>query len=552
MTTNKEKTAIVYCRVSGEKQLEGTSLDSQEAECLRRADELGYKVAKVIKEQHSGDDFYERPLVMELRNEIRTGIYDAFLVYDIDRLSRNQAHQFRILEDCERYNTKFVTVKYDFDNSPTGKFMRMAMGFVAEVELEKIRERNMRGKKTKVLQGKLVNASDLYGYRTETITDGNGGKKKIRVIKEEEAEIVRRIFNEYVSGGSIRGIVRNLNEDEIPSPASGKRNFKNLEHYTHLARGGKTLWEKGSVTRFLKDQSYHGKTVAWKHEVVKGYENGKKFKRIKERDRSEWIELPDDITQPIINVEMFEAAQARLATNKGDDTRNETRPVLLRGLVVCAVCGRRMNPEREDGIRNVFRCPSRTLGKADRCGVKRINADNCEAAVWEKVAEIIRQPEIIAAELERQKKDGAGERQNLMDDVQSSKNLIQKIKNEIQIMVINSATQTGFILETFQTQIKLKGQQLERTMQGMAETESRLTAFDADLQGLTALTEYSKRVAGNLDSFGFDEKRLAMEALNVRVVGNGKDFRVNISLPVMFEKQELRTNHSDDWLARFR
>jgi site-specific DNA recombinase len=551
MEQSREKTAVIYCRVSTDEQIENTSFDSQEEVATKKAEELGYKVVKVIKEQHTGSELWERPQMNQLLKEIKSSSkpYDAVIVKKLDRLARTDDYQVIIGEMLKRYNVRLISATEEIDDSITGKLIRKMMGLFAEVEYSTIRARTLEGKKTKVSQGKLVNATDLYGYRTETITDGNGGKKKVRIIRENEALIVKRIFKEYVGDASIRSIYRNLNNDDVPSPASGKRNFKNLEHFTNLARTGRTLWNKGAVTRILKEPAYYGKTIAWRNKIEYGYDGGEKYHRIKQRDRSEWIELPDDITQPIIDVATFQIAQERLASNRGDNTRNEARPVLLRGLVVCALCGRKMNPDKEKGKLNVFRCPSRGL---EACGGKRINADKCEAAVWEKVSEIIRKPEIIASELERRKENGAAERENLLQDVAMVKGIVKRIENEIRNLIVNVSDLKGYAAEVFQSEVKSKEKERERMINQVAEAENRLAAFDADLQGLTALNEYSKRVANNLDSFGFDEKRLAMEALNVRVVGNSRDFRVNISLPLMFEKkEELRTNHSANRSAGF-
>jgi hypothetical protein len=55
--------AIIYCRVSTRRQEdEGTSLDSQEAACIRHAQSLGFTSRRVTREVYSGAELYDRPL----------------------------------------------------------------------------------------------------------------------------------------------------------------------------------------------------------------------------------------------------------------------------------------------------------------------------------------------------------------------------------------------------------------------------------------------------------------------------------------------------------
>lgn len=429
-------------------------------ECIKHAEQLGYEVKKIIRETYSGAYLYERPQLNIEREKIRCGEYNAVIAYTVDRLSREVAHLAILSEELKRANTELIFVMDKLDNTGEGMMMRTLLGYVAQVEREKIRERCVRGKKTQALNGKLLVASDLYGYKTDRT-------KKVRIINENDAQIVRRIFQEYLNGKGIRGIVKDLNSDEIPSPASNKRNFKNIEHYTNLARIGRTLWGKSAVRRILTEHAYSGKSFSFRYKARDGYEKGKRYHRIDKVPQEEWIPLPDDTTPAIITPEVFQAVQERLASGiSAENTRNEQKPVLLRGLVLCGVCGRKMYPETEHGKRNILRCPSRNVAN---CGGKRINADKCEVAVWEQISNIIRNPETIMLELERRKKDGINERNNLAGDVQAVKNTLASIETEIKKIVARASTiEDDYIYEQFQEQLKQKKQSRDRILAELA------------------------------------------------------------------------------------
>jgi site-specific DNA recombinase len=513
----ESKAALIYCRVSTQKQEdEGTSLDSQVSACVAHAEKLGYPVGRITKEVYSGAELFDRPLLSRDRADIRAGQFGAVVVYAIDRLSRDVAHLAILSEEVERAGSKLLFVTEDLDKSPEGKLMTSVRAYVAEVERLKIRERCVRGKRQKALNGKVLRGgTDLYGYSYDK-------EHGIRVHKEDEARVVRQIYNWILEGVSTRKVIQRLNEQGIPSPAKGKRQYKD---------GRETFWGKGAIGRILSEPAYMGKGVAWRYKGVRGYKEGGKFYRIAIRDESEWIQLPEGTTPAIVTPEIWNAVQRALESNRGEDTRNEARPDLMRGHVFCGVCGRKMYGQSEHGGYRIYRCPSRNT-PAGNCGGKRIAAERCESLVWSKIADILRDPETIKLELKRRKDEGEDEAAHLLADMESAKQALQNIEGELKRLVRRAATADDDLWTMFQEQINLKKNERQRLAGLVAETEARIAAQNADAASLTALTEYCERVRGNLDKFGFDDKRLALKALNLKVIGNGPDYRVDVSFPV--------------------
>lgn len=546
MEKNLKRKALVYCRVSSTKQEEkGTSLESQAAACIEYAKTNGYEVAEVVKEVYSGAYLLDRPKLNEQREKIKQGIYDAVIVYDIDRLSRNVAHFSIISDEIERYGAKLSFVNSEFENSPEGVLMMSVKSYVAEVERLKIKERTIRGKKTKVLSGKLVRASTpLYGYDFDDIN-------KVRIINEKEAVIVRRIFGMLLDGTGIRGIIKRLNDENIPSPGTGKRNYKSTQ-FTNLARHGRTLWNRGAVDRILKEPAYSGHTIAWRYKGESGYEKGKRYYRVGKRDESEWIQMPEGVTPAIVTPETFKSAQKKLATNKGEATRNEIRPELLRGMVFCSDCGARMRPETEvkrlKGCeRKIFRCPSRHTVK---CDGKAINATKCETAVWTQICEIINNPQTVKIELERQRVNGDETRLQLENEIFHASERMKSIDSEISRLYDRAGDSDDEKWKRFEKIIENKEKELKSAKEMLAQAEGRRESIKVKAEGWRAFLNYRLRVTTNLASFGFGEKRLTLETFNVKITGSGKDIRLDVSLPSIFEKQVNVTNNASRWFTR--
>ena len=511
-TTGAGGQALVYCRVSTTKQEEkGTSLESQAAACIARAQELGYTVARVTKEAYSGAEIHDRELLAADRADIRAGKFQAVVVYAVDRLTREIAHLYILTDEIERAGAKLIIVTEELDNTPEGELMMSVRGYVAKIERAKIRERCVRGKRQKALSGRVLRGgTDLYGY-------GYDAARGVRTVNEVEAATVRQIFRWAAEGVSTRSIIRRLREQGTPPPSAGKRRL------VHERYSATPAWGSGAVKRILNDPTYKGEVYAWRWRST----GRKNFNIV--RPREEWIKLPDEATPAIVAPELWEAAQERLKANRGDHTRNERRPDLLRGHVFCSVCGRRMRGDNENGGYRVYRCPSRQYDGA--CGSKRIPAADCENAVWDLVKKILDDPTILTTELERRKAEGSESRARLEGDAESARRSHRQAEAELQKIVDRAATADDDLWAMFQKTIAEKKATVTRLKEAVEEAEARLAAAESDAASLTALTEYAARVRKRLAVFGFDEKRLALEALNVKVNGSGRDWRIDVCPP---------------------
>lgn len=503
------KKALIYCRVSTEEQIGNTSFASQEANCRQLAAEEGYQVARVIREQHSGADLRGRMLLSDARKEIKLGLYDAVIVDKLDRFARKETHQAVVLYEIEEEsNAKFLSSE-KFDDSVLGRMWRTLIGYFAEFERDRIRERNVQGKKQKAREGKIVGACNaLYGYHLNKSTAK-------REINEAEAVVVRRIYNDVLNGLSVRQIIKKLNAENIPSPAQGKRVWKDGRTRTH--------WAKAAVTRILTLTEYYGESWAWK------YQTSETYAKIR-RDPSEHIRLPDDATPPIVTKEIFDEVQAILAKRRenhsySDNTRNEQRPHLLRGMMFCG-CGRKMSPQvSKDTIR--YRCGSRHTSAMQACGEKTVRADEAENAVWEKMSEIIRNPQVIEDLLAHKSEDNEGVQ--LESELESTRKAWQKEKGDYNRQVANLSKLPDF--ESFLPQIDLQKKKVAGLENEVRQAEARLKKFRESELNADSLREFFDRAAQNLNNFAFEDKRLLLEAFEAKATFRAGELTLTIATP---------------------
>lgn len=514
------KAALIYCRVSTQKQEEeGTSLDTQAAACVERAESLGYSVARVTKEVYSGAELFDRPLLARDRADIRGGIFQAVIVYAIDRLSRDIAHLAILSEEIDRVGAKLIFVTEDLDNSAEGKLLQSVRAYVAEVERQKIKERTVRGKLGRLRSGKIHGVGpELYGYRRDK-------ERGVRVVFEPEARIVQQIFHwiGVESAGSIT-VAKRLTKSGVPSPWAAKG----------LGTSG---WNATAVRNILRNPSYKGDTVQWVRRSVK--------RKMQPRPESEHVRLSSGVTPAIVTPELWQSAQDRLAVSKGDATRNTLRPFLLRGHIVCGNCGARMYPMpigTREHYRRYYRCSSSVRRFTGPCGGSAVNGDRCEEWAWAEVKRYLQNPDLVAKEVERMQTDGIDPQ--LVKDREVAQKALERHDQGTQRLVRrlrDTDDELAEIIERELLQAKREKQSLQKTL---ADLDMRIEGQEQAAVNLKSLYDYCRQVENELAVFGFDEKRLALEALGVTVIANGRDWRMDARIPHVVEAETISSNSS--------
>lgn len=369
-------TAFIWARESNRYDKTVYSLTSQVEKCLAAAQADGFSVpeANIYRVQFSGRDLFKIPELRDLFNRLESEPAKKKRVYcySQDRMVRGEtgADIFYITTRFRHAGAEFCLVLKPKDlSSIAGQIETLVDGHSASEEIGKILDRTMRGKLTRIKSGKVPNfGKEKYGHVRDKLT----GKASQH---PEQAAVVRRIFNWILEGVSINECCRRLNEAGVARPSNAR-------------------WHSSGIHRILNDPAHCGQGVAWRTRRTGNV--------IEARPPEEQIPLPDGY-DAIVTPEEFQLVQMQLARNKGHRQRNCARPALLRGLIFCRRCGRPcyVTPS---GKATYYRCASQR-GKlidpgAEICRAKAIRQDWLDAAVWQSVCELLRQPE-EAASMER-------------------------------------------------------------------------------------------------------------------------------------------------------
>jgi site-specific DNA recombinase len=314
--------ACLYARYSSERQSE-TSLDDQIRRARDRAAGLGLTVVAVHADDavSGSTPVGSRPAGKALLADALAARWDVLLLEGLDRLSRELGEQERIVKRLEHRGIRIVGVADGYDSQASGrKVMRIARGMINELYLDDLRHKTHRGLEGAVLRG--MHAGGLsYGYRSEPVPGGHH-----LAVDLPQAEVVRRIFDDFGAGLSPQRIAHALNREQVPAPRGG----------TWAVSAIYGCPRKGSG--ILNNELYVGRYVWNRSQWLKDPDTGRRTRV--DRPPGEWrIELRPDLR--IVSDAAWQAVRARFAANAQRGGRRAGPPprTLFGGLLKCAACG---------------------------------------------------------------------------------------------------------------------------------------------------------------------------------------------------------------------
>jgi site-specific DNA recombinase len=302
----------------------------------------------------------ERPGLKRLLADSKAGRVDCVVVYKVDRLSRSIRDFAKIMEIFENHGTTFVSVTQQFNTTTSlGRLTLNILLSFAQFEREIISERTRDKQVAARKKGKWTGGHLTLGYDLDT----GGGRL---VVNPEEAERVRQIFEWYLEGQSVFGIVAKCED----------LGWHNKQWTTHEGRlyGGHPI-RKCHLYKVLANPLYVGQIRA----------DG---------------ELHAAEHAAIVDPQTFELAQEKLKENTrnlGSSHRIKLE-ALLRGLIYCSCCGSAMSPSYSSSKSRRYRyyvCIRAQQRKGEACTTRAVPAPAVEDAVVESIRRFGLAPDVI-------------------------------------------------------------------------------------------------------------------------------------------------------------
>lgn len=374
-TAAKEKVkklrVAAYCRVSTETEEQNSSYEVQVAhytEFIKKNAE--WEFAGIFADDGiSGTNTKKREEFNRMIDECMEGNIDLVITKSISRLARNTL-------DCLKYirqlKDKNISVFFEKENINTmdakGEVLLTIMASLAQQESQSLSQNVKLGLQYRYQQGKVqVNHNRFMGYTKDE--EGN------LIIVPEEAEIIKRIYREYLEGKSLAGIGRDLEKDDI------------------LTAAGKPRWRPETIKKILLNEKYIGDALLQKTFTVDFLTK----KRVKNEGHVPQYYV-ENSHEAIIPKELFLQAQEELHrrnniyTGTDKNKRIYSSKYALSTITFCGDCGdiyRRVYWNIRGRKEFVWRCVTRIEQGPETCKNRTVKEGDLYDAVMTAINRLL-------------------------------------------------------------------------------------------------------------------------------------------------------------------
>jgi site-specific DNA recombinase len=308
---------------------------------------------------------------------------------------------------------------------------------------------------------------------------------------------------------------------------------RRLEQLGARSRRRQHGWNRGTIGQMLRNPAYRGQAAYGKKRV------GERRPRPRPvRGQPEIPKQPHSLySQPVaehisiavpalVADELFDAVQERLQDNRRRLREGQRGPrYLLQGLMVCACCGYAICG-RPSGTYGYYFCPGSEpcrFGGERLCSNRRQRREDMEAAVWNDVCALLREPERLREELARRQDNPATKGAQ----VESERLLrtIAKVKQGISRLI---DIYTGGLVETSEFEPRMRGlKDRLATLEKEYQAAQQRTQQAEELHlACSRLEEFADQITSGLDNANWSQKREILRALVKRIEVDKEAIRI--------------------------
>lgn len=393
--------AVIYARFSTDLQNE-RSIDDQISLCRTYAEREGLDVIHEYQDAaRSGASIFGRDGIIQLMADATAAKYDVLVVEGLDRISRDMEDLAGIHKRLSFAGVKILAVH----DGQANTVLVGLRGLVGQMFREDNAHKVRRGLTGRVKDGLSAGGSS-YGYSADP------AKKGKLLIVEEEADVIRQIFQWYADGKSPRHIARDLNAAGTRAPRGTRWNASTINGSLQRGNG------------ILHNSLYAGELVWNRVRMIKDPDTGKRVSRPNPPEQWTIKQVPE---LRIVADELWKIAQShRRGPNKVVPGKMKRPKRLLSGLLKCGACLAGMSTMGTDRSGRVrIRCSA--AHESHTCpDPKTFYLDTIEKMVVDSLLTHLRKPERLALFIETYQ----AERKRLAADITSQRS---KIEREIQI-----------------------------------------------------------------------------------------------------------------------
>jgi DNA invertase Pin-like site-specific DNA recombinase len=407
---NKIWNIAIYARVSTDKKEQSESIPVQ-VENLRKwilnksredIDSI-YNLIDIYEDQGTSGFNFERESFIRMKEDIESKKINMVVTRDLSRFSRNYILAGYYLEEYFKINDiRFISVldgvdtEQEFDND-TIPFKNI----INEMYIKDCSRRVRSALQTIMERGSSIASKPPYGYKFEESYEGRVKIITLVPVNDESTEIVKDIFNKYLSGWGAGRITSYLNEKGIEPPSNRVKNF---------ARKKFGKWSNNTIISILKNPKYGGYMVQGRYKKV-----SYKVKKINVVPEEQWIYGSE--FEGIVSKEVFKRTQEMFEKRASNNYRYKNGIVHPFSTVLkCGKCGGSMTYRKKYGG---YKCTNSQQG-AKRCSPHSIK----ESKLIEIVSSEIKK--MVCCKIDKQKVFNRYNHLKLENDILNNLELVEK------------------------------------------------------------------------------------------------------------------------------
>lgn len=417
------KNAVIYARYSSDRQRE-ESIEGQIRVCKQYAERNDLNVIHIYTDRALTGRSDKRPEFQMMIRDSAKCTFQYVLVYKLNRFSRDRydsaIYKHKLGKNC----IKVISAMENITDDPAGKLLESVIEGIAEYYSAELSENVIRGMTQNAMEGKWAGGNLPLGYKLDS--------DKRLIIDENKVNIVRKIYDMFLTGFSVRQITNALNEEKLTT-ANGY------------------AFSRSRVYSILHNERYLG-TYIWKD-----------------------IRIPHAIPQ-IISDATFELAQRKVKFMKKHCVKTNDK-YLLSGKISCGACGSKVSgtsgTSRSGDKYFYYICSHHH--KSNRypyCETKNIRADILEGIVCQKTTELLSNKETIRAIAKQAIALQDSDSKNL--EIKALENRIAETSKKVQNCV--KAIERGIISDALST--------------SLSENEAVLEALKCELEKLKLMNDH--------------------------------------------------------------
>lgn len=316
----------LYYRLSRDEDAELNSLNNQRNILVEYANANNYEIVGESYDDNVSGMHFNREGISKIYEQVENKAIEAIIVKDLSRLGRHRTQTAMFIDYLREHDVRVLSVTENIDTSNEDDDLMIGFkGIFNDMYARDISKKIRAGYKQKQKNGIVITVP--LGYFKDKNTNEI-------VIVEEEAEIVRKIYDLYLSGYGLKAIAKKLNDEGIKSPQYYQNKMYNKKLPSNKPEiTGRYLWVNTTVKRILQNEFYIGTVTCHKtytskiNHIRKDLPKEEQFKH-------------ENFAPAIISKKKWEQVQFLLSSKRNNVRASSGNPChRYTGLIECGDCG---------------------------------------------------------------------------------------------------------------------------------------------------------------------------------------------------------------------